>query len=109
MNANGALLSAKGDGRHGRIPTRDICGEIFEVCTQKRDNEWEAIAKIPFSMLKKLYGMDIQKFKSGYVFSGNFYKCGDETAIVHYGAWSEVETETPDFHRPEFFGKLIIE
>ncbi len=109
MNANGALLSAKGEGRHNRIPVKDICGEIFEISAKKRDREWETVAKIPFSMLEKLYGMDTQKFKSGYVFSGNFYKCGDETSTVHYGAWSEVGTENPDFHRPEFFGKLIIE
>ncbi|NLC78654.1 MAG: hypothetical protein GX683_02870, partial [Ruminococcaceae bacterium] len=26
-----------------------------------------------------------------------------------YGCWNAVETESPDFHRPEFFGELVIE
>ena len=109
MNANGALLSAKGAGRHGRRPIRDICGEIFEVCSAKNGNSWEVVAKIPFSIIEALYGIDRKKFTSGYVFYGNFYKCGDETDCVHYGAWNEVEVDSPDFHRPEFFGRLIIE
>lgn len=39
----------------------------------------------------------------------NFYKCGDKTAQVHFLCWNPVLTATPDFHRPEFFGKLILE
>lgn len=109
MNANGALLSAKGAGRHGRSPIRDECGEIFEVVAAKSEDSWEATAKIPFSVIEKLYGTSREIFKSGYVFYGNFYKCGDETATVHYGTWNDIAVEKPDFHRPEFFGKLIIE
>ena len=40
-------------------------------------------------------------------FTGNFYKCGDETEFPHYGMWSEAVSDTPDFHRPECFGRLI--
>ena len=39
----------------------------------------------------------------------NFYKCGDKTAVPHFLSWNKVETPAPDFHRPEFFGKLIID
>jgi hypothetical protein len=38
----------------------------------------------------------------------NFYKCGDSTAVPHYLSWSHIATETPDFHRPEFFGELYF-
>lgn len=38
----------------------------------------------------------------------NFYKCGDKTAKVHFLSWNPVLTPTPDFHRPEFFGSLIL-
>ena len=38
----------------------------------------------------------------------NFYKCGDKTAHPHYLSWSPIHTEKPDFHRPEFFGELIL-
>ena len=38
----------------------------------------------------------------------NFYVCGDRTPCPCYGAWNDVQTTTPDFHRPEFFGRLIL-
>lgn len=37
-----------------------------------------------------------------------FYKCGDETGRPHYGSWQKVETDAPDFHRPEFFESFEI-
>lgn len=39
----------------------------------------------------------------------NFYKCGDGTNKPHYLSWNPVMTEKPDFHRPEYFGELILE
>jgi hypothetical protein len=38
----------------------------------------------------------------------NFYKWGDGTSVPHYLTWSHIVTETPDFHRPEFFGELFL-
>ncbi len=28
--------------------------------------------------------------------------------LCRIAAWSPVETQTPDFHRPEYFGQLIF-
>ena len=39
---------------------------------------------------------------------GNFYKCGDATEMPHYLSWNPIQTERPDFHRPEFFGELYL-
>ena len=39
---------------------------------------------------------------------GNFYKCGDETPVVHFASWMPIETPEPDFHRPEFFRPLYF-
>ena len=60
-----------------------------------------------FEVLDKLFGK--VDYVSGYTFKGNFYKCGDETDYPHFGMWNPVGTEKPDFHRPEYFGELIIE
>ena len=38
----------------------------------------------------------------------NFYKCGDKTDVPHFLSWNPVEVASPDFHRPEFFGELIL-
>ena len=39
----------------------------------------------------------------------NFYKCGDKQVEPHYLSWNPVLTDNPDFHRPEYFGKVIFE
>ncbi|MBL8088273.1 MAG: hypothetical protein JNM85_09440 [Chthonomonas sp.] len=39
----------------------------------------------------------------------NFYKCCEDNSHPHFGSWSPIETESPDFHRPEFFGTLRFE
>lgn len=39
----------------------------------------------------------------------NFYKCGDKTSRPHFLSWASIDAPTPDFHRPEFFGKLELQ
>jgi len=36
----------------------------------------------------------------------NFYKCGDDLSHPHYLVWNNVVSELPNFHLPEFFGKV---
>lgn len=72
-----------------------------------KDKSWSITFKISFEMLKEIYGKD-RIIKKGDIIKANFYKCGDESIFEHYGMWSEVKTLNPDFHRPEYFGKLIL-
>lgn len=37
---------------------------------------------------------------------GNIYKCADKSPTPHYMTLFDIESEKPDFHRPEFFGRL---
>jgi hypothetical protein len=41
--------------------------------------------------------------------NANFYKCGDELPEPHFLTWNPVGTTNPDFHRPEFFGRIDFE
>lgn len=43
------------------------------------------------------------------VLEANLYKCGDGTTPMHFVSWSPIGVTSPDFHRPEWFGKLIFE
>ncbi len=43
------------------------------------------------------------------VIKANVYKCGDDTAVAHYGSWSPVKSNQPDFHRPECFGDMVLD
>ncbi|MDD5782256.1 MAG: carbohydrate-binding family 9-like protein [Muribaculaceae bacterium] len=39
---------------------------------------------------------------------GNLYKCGDKTSLPHFLSWAPIDAPKPDFHRPEFFGDIIL-
>ena len=39
----------------------------------------------------------------------NFYKCADKTAKPHFVSWQPIHLPNPDFHRPEFFGEIVLE
>lgn len=36
----------------------------------------------------------------------NFYKCGDDLPEPHFLAWNAITAEKPDFHLPQYFGKM---
>ena len=75
------------------------------VCTRTPDG-WTAEYRIPLSFLRILYPEF--SLRSGVSFRANCYKCGDKTVNPHFLAWNAVETAAPDFHRPEFFGEMIL-
>ena len=109
MNANGTLLSCIGPDRHARTPIADLSGgEIFTVKGEILDGCWQVTAAIPSALLCRILGVETIPFGKGYTFRGNFYKCGDETPVPHYGMWNPVGTEKPDFHRPEYFGDFVM-
>lgn len=64
---------------------------------------WSILVVIPFSI------MGINNAESGMELWGNFYKCASATSQPHYLSWAPIDTDKPDFHCPEFFGKLILE
>lgn len=70
---------------------------------EKKGNfEWKLTVEIPFSLI------GIQKDELPTVIKANFYKCGDETSVLHYLSWNNIMTKEPNFHQPEFFGELIF-
>ncbi|MCQ2162108.1 MAG: hypothetical protein MJY86_02410 [Bacteroidales bacterium] len=63
---------------------------------------WTVVMLIPFELI----GIDRDNIPVSV--RGNFYKCGDLTAHPHFLSWNPIQTPKPDFHRPEFFGELIL-
>lgn len=64
---------------------------------------WNLLVVIPLDLI----GVDCS---NGPVrMRGNFYKCADMTSVPHFLSWNPVGTPTPDFHRPEYFGDIILE
>lgn len=42
----------------------------------------------------------------GVTWRANLYKCADASAWPHWLSWASVDSEQPDFHRPDAFGTL---
>ena len=104
-NANAAMLAAFGPDRHARRRLRDMGLPRPQLQTAVCAAGWEAVYTIPAGTLETLFGV---RPAAGLTLYANFYVCGDKTPLPCYGAWNPVETETPDFHRPEYFGVLVL-
>lgn len=113
LNAEGVMLLGFGEVREGR-KLIDFKPEDFQIAADVPPYGSSAWDKpfytvqfaIPVEFLEGLYGK--LELRSGAVMAGNFQKCGEKTANPHYGVWNPILTAEPDFHRPEFFGSLII-
>lgn len=64
---------------------------------------WGLAIAIPFELI----GVDVSK--RPIEMKGNLYKCASATSMPHYLSWAPIKTDKPDFHRPEYFGKIILE
>ena len=73
----------------------------------RTDDGWELTYQITAAFIRQFFPNFT--LTSGKKMKANFYKCGELTTVEHYFAWNKVETDTPDFHRPEFFGELILD
>ena len=68
---------------------------------------WTLEYRIPLTILEK-YG-SLTRPAKGVEWKANFYKIAENNSNPHYITWSVIQIDKPDFHRPEFFGKLIFE
>ena len=105
-NANAAMRASIGTDRHNRTLLLNALCTMPQVSTMEDSESWQVFFFIPCATYSELFGEELQ---SGCIVKGNFYSCGDKTPLTHYSAWNTVETAAPDFHRPEFFGSLILE
>ena len=105
-NANGALLAAVGKSRHERQLLASLPLVRPAVRCAPCGAGWEAVFRIPAAALRTLFGLTLQP---GLTLRVNAYACGDQTPSPYYAALFPVQTESPDFHRPEFFGQLLLE
>ena len=107
----GTIHLGHGPGRASRSMIAPDIAEKIQVSStlgsmpfeeKTGDFTWEMMIVIPgecfvFDEIETFQGLDA---------TANFYKCGDETADPHFVTWNPVKTENPDYHRPEYFGKI---
>ncbi|MCW5516488.1 carbohydrate-binding family 9-like protein [Muriicola sp. Z0-33] len=67
--------------------------------------KWEMTLIIPSEILVYDSGIQFSQLQS----RANFFKCGDESAVPHYLSWNSIATDRPNFHTPQFFGRILFE
>lgn len=105
-NSNGNLHCKIGTGRKNRQIVRELVDTMPETKAEVHEDFWTLEIFVPLATVKSLYGKE--HFQAGDVIKGNFYRCGDDLPNPHFGMWNDVDVPEPDFHRPEFFGDLVI-
>lgn len=76
----------------------------INVKTFKDEDCWEAVYRVPYSLIK-FFMPEFSLKEKGYI-KGNFYKCGDDTKYPHYAVWSHIDSNDviyPDFHITKYF------
>lgn len=66
---------------------------------------WELTMIIPLSVFEHTPLSTLEKRKC----RANFYKCGDLLPEPHFVSWSDIKSENPNFHLPDYFGQLVFE
>jgi len=113
FNAIGTFLAAYGTGREDReaipgeqatlISATPSLGQGI-ILNMEGPVRWELDILIPCGALWKHAITDL----AGMDFRGNLYKCGDGLKQPHYLSWQAVNSDAPDFHRPECFGEITF-
>ncbi|MEG1757837.1 MAG: carbohydrate-binding family 9-like protein [Oscillospiraceae bacterium] len=106
INSKGAMLCMIGKTRSDRVFARELVTVKPLAAAYIHDDRWEAHLTIPNEFIKQIYDSD--KFESGDLLRGNFYKCGDETKSPHWGSWNTLGENPIDFHDPDTFGCFVI-
>ena len=109
MNCIGAMLAARRTTRNDLerftreqlLRIRRITSLPYEPTDSAGPGQtWWAIEVIPFTTLG--YTSKPEALRA------NLYKCGDGCNQAHFLSWSPIDIPTPNFHRPDFFGEIVL-
>lgn len=106
VNGNAAMYINYGKGRQGRqfMPEKYL-GKV-DCQSVIAESEWSISFLIPEEFLRTECG--VEELGNDIEFYCNFYKISESAEIEHYGSFSKIESETPNFHLPVCFAKAVI-
>lgn len=106
MNSVGAYLTEFGKGKNDRVFLKTLTNREVNITTEVTDKGWSLDLFVPCELISEIYKTE---FDAGAcILKGNFYKCGDETAKLHYDSYTQMTTLPPGFHNPECFASIKI-
>lgn len=114
LNCCGVLHMGWGSQRDSRrLICEDLAGRI-EVSGSEQgpmpreprddDEGWHLVVKLPWDVLDAFVGREIRP-RPATVWRGNFYRCGGQVE-PQFACWNPIDTDGPDYHRPECFAEL---
>lgn len=110
FNANGTCAIGYGSNKFDRkdLPT-DVIASISTQSKLWNLNSdfvycWHLTLIIPATVFIHHQSINLNGLESRL----NFYKCGDDLPLPHFIAWNNIESEQPNFHLPEFFGRAVF-
>lgn len=106
INSNGAMLAMYGVGRENRRFISDEQYEQSMVEATIEENKWYVEVLFPEPYLREI--CDFENIKKGTDFYCNFYKIAETGNSIHYGSYSPIDSEVPNFHLPICFAKAVI-
>jgi len=65
---------------------------------------WTVEYRIPFSILQNYHSLTTPE--PGTTWRANLFKCADGTSHPHWLTWAPIDFPRPNFHVPEYFGRL---
>ncbi|KAA6322316.1 hypothetical protein EZS27_028126 [termite gut metagenome] len=110
-NCIGKILIATGVDKYNRVPVPaaiihciDRWSSLGSLPVENKSGNWELSLVIPIDVfsLNRINTFD------GLQAKGNFYKCGDNLKVAHFLSWNPIKNDKPNFHLPQFFGKLVF-
>ncbi|KAA6330340.1 hypothetical protein EZS27_020937 [termite gut metagenome] len=111
-NCIGKIVVATGVDRYNRVPVPaavingiDRWSSLGNLPVENKSGKWELSLVIPVDVFLP---SRINTF-DGLQAKGNFYKCGDKLKVSHFLSWNPIKNDQPNFHLPQFFGKLVFD
>ncbi|OOQ59539.1 carbohydrate-binding family 9-like protein [Mucilaginibacter pedocola] len=110
FNSLGVCLAGFGPGKQRQVFPVEAVSKIKVHAVYPEQDEltglfhWSITIKLPLDafihhQITSLLGQSARV---------NFYKCGDLLPNPHFLTWAPIEHPFPEFHLPQFFGKLVF-
>lgn len=106
INPNAAMYIGIGHGKADLVRLLPH-PEQFETRTERIPGGWQAEYVIPADFVRLFFPEFA--LESGRHIRANLYKCGEKTLQPHYISWNEIDSDVPNFHRPQAFGEMILD
>lgn len=107
MNAHGVFLAQIGPSREERVFLKTRTSLSPLVTPLACETGWGVECFLSCALIEAAFGAPFAAVPG--TCRGNFYKCGDKTAVPHYAAFAPVGAMPPGFHAPQYFATIQIE